>query len=49
MDQDDFKASDVEDFAEYLGLDGQDADLFYESYYQIHDGDKWLEELQSLC
>ncbi len=26
---------DIEDFAEYLGLKGIDADSFYESYYNI--------------
>ena len=26
---------DVLDFAEYLGLSGTDADLFYESYYNL--------------
>ena len=29
---------DMENFAkDYLGLDGTDVDLFYESYYQIND------------
>ena len=28
-----FETSDVEEFAKYLGLYGQDADLFYESCY----------------
>ena len=26
---------DLEGFAEYLGLDGIDADLFYETYYDL--------------
>lgn len=30
-----FKNSDLEKFAEYLGLDGIDSDVFYESYYQL--------------
>ena len=38
---------DLERFAEALGLDGQDADLFYETYYhlnsEVHVGD--LEQL----
>ena len=30
--------SDMENFAkDYLGLDGTDVDLFYESYYQIEN------------
>ena len=28
-----FEQSDVEDFAKFLGLEGIDADLFYESVY----------------
>ncbi len=27
--------SDFDSFAEYLGLDGVDADMFYEAYYDI--------------
>ena len=27
---------DLERFAEALGLDGQDADLFYEAYYNLN-------------
>ena len=27
--------NDLERFAEALGLDGQDADLFYEAYYNL--------------
>tara|TARA_B100000427_G_C15366067_1_gene532155 strand:- start:626 stop:766 length:141 start_codon:yes stop_codon:yes gene_type:complete len=30
---------DIEDFAEYLGLKGIDADSFYESYYQLNKTD----------
>ena len=30
-----FNHDDVTDFAEYLGLIGLDADLFYESYYNL--------------
>lgn len=29
----------VLDFAEYLGLSGVDADLFYESYYDLDNGE----------
>ena len=32
-------AQDMEDFAQdYLGLSGIDADMYYESYYQLNDG-----------
>ena len=39
---------DLERFAEALGLHGQDADLFYESYYNLDSRDVemdlcWLE------
>ncbi len=30
-----FHNSDLEGFAEYLGLDGLDFDLYYESYYEL--------------
>ena len=36
-----FPISDVEDFASYLGLDGTDADMFYESYYRLNIDDEW--------
>lgn len=39
-----FPVTDVEDFASYLGLDGTDADMFYESYYQLNVDDEWLED-----
>ena len=32
-----FPVSDLESFAEYLGLNGQDSDLFYECYYNVND------------
>ena len=36
--------SDMEDFAkEYLGLQGSDTDLFYESYYNL-DNDGYEED-----
>ncbi len=35
----------VLDFAEYLGLDGVDADLFYESYYDLNSDDYDYEHL----
>lgn len=31
-----FQNSDLEEFAEYLGLNGIDTDLYYESYYQMN-------------
>ena len=48
-----FNASDVESFASHLGLKGLDADLFYESYYQLSDSDEdwtWImdDELRAL-
>lgn len=35
-----FSTNDLEKFAEYMGLDGADADLFYESYYQLDADDE---------
>jgi len=32
-----FPVSDIEEFAKYLGLDGMDADLFYECQYNLND------------
>ena len=32
-----FPVSDIEEFAKYLGLDGTDADLFYECQYNLCD------------
>jgi hypothetical protein len=32
-----FPVTDVEDFASYLGLDGMDADMFYESWYHTEN------------
>ncbi len=32
--------SDLETFSEFLGLNGTDADLFYEVYYQL-DSESW--------
>lgn len=40
--------SDMEDFAkDFLGLNGTDVDLFYESYYNIEndDSERVLDEL----
>lgn len=39
-----FPVTDVEDFASYLGLDGMDADMFYESYYQLNVDDEYEED-----
>ena len=36
--------SDFDSFAEYLGLDGIDADMFYEAYYDL-DRDDYEYEL----
>jgi hypothetical protein len=32
-----FPVSDIEEFAKYLGLDGTDADLFYECVYNLNE------------
>ena len=37
----DFPVTDVEDFASFLGLNGTDADMFYESYYKLNINDEW--------
>ncbi len=43
-----FPVSDIEDFASHLGLDGTDADMFYESYYNLNIDDwTWEEELET--
>ena len=36
-----FQNSDLEEFAEYLGLNGIDTDLYYESYYQMNNDDEY--------
>ena len=36
-----FQNSDLEEFAEYLGLNGIDTDLYYESYYQMNSDDEY--------
>ncbi len=33
----DFTISDLEKFANHLGFDGLDTDVFYESYYNMSD------------
>ena len=33
----DFTISDLEKFAEHMGFDGLDTDVFYESYYNMTD------------
>ena len=36
---------DMEDFAQdYLGLSGVDADMYYESYYQLNNDDQYDDE-----
>ena len=38
-------SSDMEDFAqEYLGLQGTDADMYYESYYRLNTDDEYDDE-----
>jgi len=32
-----FLVEDLEKFAEYMGFNGIDSDLFYESYYKINE------------
>ena len=43
MTEHDFQTSDIEGFAEYLGFEGVDTDLYYESYYQMEYDDYDLE------
>ena len=38
MKNTDFLNEDLERFAEYMGFEGVDSDLFYESYYNIRMG-----------
>lgn len=42
-----FPVTDIEDFASHLGLDGADADMFFESYYQMNVDDDYDEEMDS--
>jgi hypothetical protein len=38
-------AQDMEDFAQdFLGLQGTDADMYYESYYQMNPNDEYEDE-----
>ena len=39
-----FTNEQLEDFASYLGLSGADADMFYESYYNMDVEDLYQEE-----
>ena len=40
-----FPVTDVEDFANHLGLDGTDADMFYELMYSLNIDDwTWDDE-----
>ena len=41
MTEKDFQTSDIEGFAEYLGFEGVDTDLYYESYYQMGEYDDY--------
>jgi hypothetical protein len=41
---DSFRSSDMDDFAKFLGMDGLDADMFYESYYQLNVDDEYEED-----
>lgn len=40
----DFLTDDINDFAEFLGLDGIDGDLFYETYYHLNINDYYDED-----
>ena len=46
--QDMFKATDIENFANHLGLDGLDADLFYESYYHHNSDEEGEYDIESV-
>jgi hypothetical protein len=37
MTNTDFSTEDLERFAEYMGFDGIDSDLFYETYYKMNE------------
>ena len=37
MTQPTFPVTDLENFANHLGLDGIDSDMFYECYYEMND------------
>ena len=39
-----FPVTDVEDFAKHFGLDGADADMFYEMMYDI-EGWEWEDDM----
>ena len=39
-----FPVTDIEDFASHLGLDGTDADMFYEVYFGLNCNDEWTWE-----
>jgi len=34
----------MDDFAKFLGMDGLDVDMFYESYYQLNVDDEYEED-----
>lgn len=53
LEPDTFNNSDVEDFAKHLGLDGTDADMFYESIYGLegeweYEWDEYREETSNI-
>ena len=53
LEPDTFNNSDVEDFAKHLGLDGTDADMFYESIYGLegeweYEWDEYREETANI-
>ena len=39
-------ATDLEDFASYMGLTGVDSDMFYETYYNLNVDDEYDEEAE---
>ena len=39
------KNADIEEFSNYLGFSGTDADMFYESYYNLLEEEDSLEDL----
>jgi len=40
-----FNNSDLEEFSSYLGFEGIDADVFYESYYNLVEDQEEIEDL----
>ena len=42
--QDFLSNDDMENFASFLGLEGIDSDMFYESYFNLNVDDEYVED-----